>query len=222
MDAAATAELLPELFGKVGREGSQQDEQVGQGLGGHRIAGGLEVIAHGIAELHQLGDGGVELVVALEVFADGDDGGMHGPAQVTLGGRTIRRRGGLPFRSRLDRGGRPFGQAEAPRQGPLHQPPDPLEEAELTLHIGVIPFEVLLRWRLEQDEHAGRVGAVAVDHRGGINAVVFRLRHFLKEHLQNLTGVRIAGIGGITDISRCNVFAAVGILVGDALHHPLG
>ena len=211
MDAAGTAELLPELFGKVGREGSQQDEQVGQGLGGHRIAGGLQVVAHGVAELHQFGDGGVELVVTIEVFADGGDGGVHRPAQVALGGRTIRLGGG-----------RPFGQAEAPRQGPLHQPPDPLEEAELTLHIGVIPLEILLRRRLKQDEHAGRVGAVAVDHRGGINTVVLRLRHLLKEHLQNFTGVRIAGIGGITDISRCDVFTAVGILIGNALHHPLG
>ena len=80
MHAASATELLPQLLREMGREGSQQDEQAGQGLTGHSNASRLQVIAHRIAEFHQLRNGGVELVVAAEVFADRGDGGVHRPA----------------------------------------------------------------------------------------------------------------------------------------------
>ena len=97
-----------------------------------------------------------------------------------------------------------------------------MQEAKLAFDIGLIPFEILLGGSLEQDEHAGRVGAVAIDHPGRIDAVVLRLRHLFKEGLERFTRDRIAGIVGIGHIGGGDVFATGRIFVGDGLHHPLG
>ena len=89
---APATQLQPELFGQVGGEGCQQDQQAAQGLGREGIAGSLQVACHGIAQLHQLRHGGVELVVAIEVVADLGDRRMHGPAQLPFGSVQARAR----------------------------------------------------------------------------------------------------------------------------------
>ena len=97
-----------------------------------------------------------------------------------------------------------------------------MQEAELALHIGVIPLQILLRRCLEQDEHAGCVCAVAVDHRRGVNAVVLRLRHLLEQHLKLVAGVGVPGVFGICHVRWSDVLAGCRIAVGDSLHHALG
>jgi hypothetical protein len=59
------------------------------------------------------------------------------------------------------------------------QLPQPLQEAVRALDAGVRPFQALLRRRGEHHEQARGVGAVLVDQRLRVDAVVLRLRHLL-------------------------------------------
>ena len=104
---------------------------------------------------------------------------------------------------------------------PLHQAPNPLQKAELPLHIGVIPLEIFFRWRFEQNEHSSRIGTVLIDHNSRVDAVVFRLRHLFKKGLQAITGDGIFGIAAIGHIRWGDVFAGFRVFVGHPLHHPL-
>ena len=81
---AATTELQPEVLRQVRREWRQQDQQRAQSLTGKHRPAGVQVAAHGVAELHQLRHSRIELIVAVKVFADGLNGGVHGPAQLLL------------------------------------------------------------------------------------------------------------------------------------------
>ena len=67
----------------------------------------------------------------------------------------------------------------------------------------------------------------AVTHAGfggvrWINAVVFRLRHFLEQHLEFVASGWIERIVGIAYISSCDVFDSDRLAISNGLHHPLG
>ena len=106
--------------------------------------------------------------------------------------------------------------------GRVDEPPDALEEPVLPFHIGVIPFQILFRRSLEQNEHPCRVGAVLVDHNSRIDTVVLRLRHFFVKGVEGIAGNGIPRITGIRHIGWGNVLAGGRIFIGDCLHHALG
>jgi hypothetical protein len=68
---------------------------------------------------------------------------------------------------------RPYGLFGKPGD----QAPDAIQEAVLPFHIGVIPFQILFRWRFEQDEHAGGVGPVLGNHIAGGDPIALGFRH---------------------------------------------
>ena len=112
-------------------------------------------------------------------------------------------------------------QRDLPFAG-LDKTPEPLQEAELSFHIGVIPFQILFRRSLEQDEHPGRVRPIAIDDRCRIHAVVLRLRHLLEQHLKGLLGLRVHRVVRIGHIGRSHITTGAGVAVGHPLHHALG
>ena len=68
------------------RERSQQANQSGKSFLQHRCTQGLDARgADGIGELHQLGDGRVQLDLVAEVLADGFDGQVQRPTYVAVG-----------------------------------------------------------------------------------------------------------------------------------------
>ena len=72
--------------------------------------------SHSVAELHQLRNGGIELIVTAEVFADRRDRSMHGSTQLHFWSRQVAGVYGLRLELQL----------EAPFTGAVHQTPDPI------------------------------------------------------------------------------------------------
>ena len=147
----------------------QEQQQTAHSFLGHSSRHSIELTTHGIAEFHQLGDGGVELqFIALQILANGFDRGVHRSAQIGFG--------------RSEFSGQRQRRLQLQTRGfsAITQPPDALQEAELPFHIGVIPFQILFRWSLEQDEHARGVSAVAVHNGSWITPLYFDFDIFSK------------------------------------------
>src|SRR5690606_31410815 len=61
----------------------------------------------------------------------------------------------------------------------LGQAPNPAQEALGAFHTGVGPFQAHVRRRGKHHEQPAGIGAVLVDHRLRVDAIVLRLRHLL-------------------------------------------
>ena len=138
MHSIGTPQLLPQLGRQMGSKRCQKHQQVRQRFDCDSITTALEMAGDRIAELHQLGDGGVELIRILEVFADRFDRRVDSTAQFDLIGV-----GRLTALLSRDRG---LGtiQTEPPLASAVDLAPDPLQKAELPLDIGVVPLQILL------------------------------------------------------------------------------
>ncbi len=129
------------------------------------------------------------------------------------------------------------GQIERTRQPGadvrVGQTPDAAQEAAGALDAGVGPFQAHVRRRGEHHEQTAGVGAVGIDHRLRVDAVVLRLGHLLGAAdfhrlpvgLQPGTDDLGLGITLDLDVGRVEpVLAAVfqGAVVGFGDHHALG
>ena len=125
----------------------------------HHGATGIAVVAelrHRIQQFHDRGNGGVEGVATLIVVGDLLDGLVQLAAQRALIGAQLGRHCTALSAFRMLRHLRPQAPQEA-----LH-----------AFDASVTPFQALVRRCGEHREQAHRVGAVAVDQRLRINAVV--------------------------------------------------
>ena len=157
-------ESLPQHGGDMRHDGrEQQHHGVEAFLTDSVIGGGIYRHAREmIQELHDGRDCGVEFVAAADVVTDLHNGRMDVPAQ------------------RLQFRGLATGRARRCLGGVLRDhAPQRFQKTVLAFDRRVRPFERLIGWRGEHGVEAHGIGAVTIDQRLRIDAVVFRLRHLL-------------------------------------------